>query len=289
MTKNLIPTPVVDKNGKLTTVHKKPAGASLGADKLAGVPPVTSSAPAPVVEALTAEQAEEFLSSFCPIVIASDLSGSSRYAVAVARTFNALSGETQAVLKRLHDNAALDNVELMDVVGSFGEEFQGYGRTSGATSRMAEPVLRSSAKVFETAMSRYPKISNNFSPAGLFDYSKQVLLGCMDRAVRRNVRFDPCSDEGMENVMAVFSFLMKGDGSRIRESSFADDQGHGHRCVLIDNEMLADFVDEHPDIAELAGDFMKERNLNDSEADIRFMMNHFADTAEAPSISSGRL
>jgi hypothetical protein len=34
---------------------------------------------------------------------------------------------------------------------------------------------------------------------------------------------------------------------------------------------------------------MKERNLNDSEADIRFMMNHFADTAEAPSISSGRL
>jgi hypothetical protein len=53
--------------------------------------------------------------------------------------------------------------------------------------------------------------------------------------------------------------------------------------------MLAGFVDEHPDIAEQAGDFMKERSLSDSEADIRFMMSHFSDTAEAPSISSGRL
>lgn len=289
MTNDLIPTPVLDKNGKLTTVHKKPAGASLGSENIASVPPVTYAVPAPVSEALTAAQAEGFLSSFCPVDIASDLSGSSRYATDVQRTFRALSGETQAVLKKLYDYSTLDDEALMDVVTSFGEGFQGYGRIPGQPSRMAEPVLRTSAKIFDLAITKYPAISDEFSPAGLFEYSKQVLLGCMDHAVRKGVQLDPRSDDDIEAVMGVFSFIMKSDTSRLRETFFADDQGSGHRSIAIDSDTVAEFVMKHPDLAERAAVFMRERNLGNSETESQFMIEHFNETAEAPSISSGRL
>lgn len=289
MTKNLVPTPVVDKNGKLTTVHRKPSDASLMAHSLSGVTPVALGASTPAETALTAVQAEEFLSSFCPIDTASDISGSSRYAMDVQRTFRALSGETQAVLKKLYDTSALDDEALMDVIASFGESFQGYGVIPGKPSPMAEPVLRSSAKIFDLAIAKYPAISDEFSPAGLFEYSKQVLLGCMDHAVRKGVRLDPRSDEDMASVMGAFSFIMPSETSRHREPFFTDDQGYGHRAVAIDNDAVAEFVMTRPDLAERAAEFMYERKLGNSEAEARFMIEHFSETAEAPSISSGRL
>lgn len=286
MMKNLIPTPVVDKNGKLTTVHKKPTGASLGADNLVSVPPVANATLTPAREALTDAQVEEFLSS-CRQTGHSE--NPSVYMRDTEDTFRSLSGETQAVMKRLYDGGLLSYDTLMGKMTYFMNEFPGFGWIDGTPSRIAEPVLRASAEIVELAVAHRPELLRDFGQAGLFSFSREVVMGCMDRAAQMGAKFDASSKGGMDSILGTFSFVMRSESFRLQDSSYADERGKGHRCLRIGSDTVARFVAEHPDLAGRAAVFMRERGLGDSEDDAQVMVDHFTDTAEAPSISSGRL
>lgn len=286
MKKNLIPTPVVDKNGKLTTVHKKTAGASLGTDNLVSVPPVANTTLAPVREALTAAQVEEFLSLCSPTGRSKNPAG---YVRDTEDTFRSLSGETQAVMKRLYDGGLLSYDTLMDKMIYFMNEFPGFGWIDGTPSRIAEPALRASAEIVELAVAHRPELLRDFGQAGLFSFAREVVMGCMDRAAQMGTKFDASSEEGMDAMLGTFSFVMRSESFRLQDSSYADERGKGHRSLRISSDKVARFVVEHPDLAGRAAVFMRERGLGDSEDEAQVMVDHFTETAEAPSISSGRL
>jgi hypothetical protein len=295
MTNKLIPTPITDKNGKQTTVHKR-ASASQPSSKLAGVAPVPPAAekvvgtPLPVVHPLSAGEVEEFVASFS--------SGRIRRGgklVDTAAVFKSLSGRTQGLLWRVRQAGAIADPDIEAALDQLQSRVWHRWSTTLNPAKVAEENFRAYLLVAERLHRTHPELMKSIGYGAATDLSKvveyrdhkkgRVLLSAKEMTTEEEVT--PVAAVAAYALVCMYrnSDFYETDHLVLRE--YPDEEGRYIEGLMISNKALDAYVRENPEMAVRLAEFVVDRGLGDSNKDAKFAIEHFS--LDAPALSSGHL
>lgn len=298
MTENLVPTPITDKNGKQTTVHRKVSSAIASPSRLSSIPPSSpaqekvTGTPLPTVHPLSRGEVEEFVAGFS--------SGRIRRGgkqIDTAAVFKSLSGATQGLLWRVKAAGAIHDSDIESALDQYNSRV--WNRWAGTPNgdKLADDNLRSYLLVTESLHKHYPELMKKVGYGIASDLSKVVEY----REYRGERLLLPTTEmtteEEVAQVAAVAAYTLVClycksdfyDSEQLSLLDCADECGRYIEGLVIKNETIANYVRENPDpegIVPLA-EFMVYRNLGDSADDARFALAHFS--LDAPALGDGHL
>jgi hypothetical protein len=305
MTNNLVPTPIVDKNGKRTTVHKKPAGSG-PASKLSAATPVrpaaeeVSGTPLPVVHPLSPGEVLEFLAFFTPVydgpgggygyvdpvIVSPSITGRA------PDVFRSLSGVSQGMLWRVRQAKVLDDLGITVALSRVRWKEQNFWDDLSGSHVPAEELLRSTLRVAERVHADHPDLLAQFD-AGQVQHILEDAVGgyfatgalvCKTRELSTVEEVAAVAGTAAYLLVCTTTFdRLKFMGSR----SFNDPAGRTHSAMVPTNKTLGKYVSEHPEDAVRAAKFVVERNIGRSKADAQHVIDYLA--SSAPAISEGYL
>lgn len=302
MTNNLVPTPIVDKNGRRTTVRKKPAGAGPVTKPVAPpsrpVPEEVVGTPLPVVHPLSFGEVEEFLAFLIPVyhgpggayghidpVIASpsvmgDLNGS----------FRALSGVSQGMVARVRRSGAIDdNGVIMAIYRAHWKADRFWNDISG--SRIpAEELMRAVLRVAERIHEDRPGFLAQFHPAQVQSILEDSVGGyfCNDTLFAKPHELSTVEEvAAVAGTAAYMLTCSQGDTKFMKHDSFNDPAGLIYSALVVHNKTLGKHLREHPEDAVRAAEFVMERDIGKSKQDAQHVIDYLA--SSAPAISEGYL
>lgn len=285
MNSNTVPTPIVDKNGKLTTVHKaigRQDGSKSSLSSIAPPPPSPSGTPIPslALPSLSAEEIDAFLLS---------------HAIGKGDMFRSLSGNTQALVRQSLREGAIDDAELDILLRAMRDDLNFGWRNTVGVSKLTEDIMRSTLLTAEALHSRY---SLGATLERGWSYSvRQSVIGCGYRgkgAVSSAPVFS--TQEELAPVAAVTAFVLavkehaqeNSNGKRIVIRNYNDTEGRTHIGTGITSPVLEAYILEHPEAAYEVGKFATQRDLGSSAEEIATVISHFQ-TSEARAVREGWL
>lgn len=284
MNNPLVRVPVVNKNGVATTVHKRSDSKTNASTKLAGVaPPVpastrSSSTPLPFVEPLTESEVDQFLTDYEPILTRS-----------TKEVFRTLSGETQAVLKRMRDAEAFDDDEISDILDRFMLEMDIARKKGSKRPQNADPLLRSALVATERIMKDHPDLSSKAGELTYFRFAQSVLVGNMWQNEQLGKSVDLDSEEAVEACIGMVGFMMSAPADHTKTCLYIDKEGHQYHAERAVNERVAVHVMENPQVGYMLGDLASSRSLSNSDEDSQFLLDYAAEHGTKPVTSDGYL
>lgn len=222
---NLVPTAIVDKNGRQTTVHKKAANTRTGTS----LPRVGGSS---VSEAKRRNGLVDSVLSAWPY-----------YDVSSAKGHNMLMVLRQCSMDSLErlESMRLENPQVLTMLGFL------------ATDDDSEESLRE-------AMYFYPHMGNL-----TFYFARNIMASLHEyRQLPDSRDFSAESDEVRTQCKALISVtngLINLTQSDLSSSAFRPSQHH----FVIDDDALVGFVLDHTDSADLIAGFLQERGVTDVE------------------------
>lgn len=283
MVNNLVPTPIVDKNGKRTTVHRKPAAAS--GTRLASVPPVPpaeagTGTPLPVVYPLSRGEVEEFLAWFNPSTSDAGL------------VFNSLSGPTKGLVWRARQLDVANDSTLGAMLEDYHVKSQSHWYGTDNPERAAEEHLRSCLRVAERVHSEYPQLWERFSEREVHWDIERALEGYFYRLDDDGSPVHEITTvEELDSVVAVVAYIISchDTPAHLGMAIYTDTDGRRRTGKVIKNRTLDAYVRQHPELGLRIGELVAERGIGDTEDDAQHVLDLLRETAEAPSIQSGWL
>lgn len=296
MTNNLVPTPVVDKNGKLTTVHRKVSSVTANSSKLADaapVPPVAEKVigtPLPVVHPLSSSEVEEFVAFFS--------NGRIRRGgkqVDTAAVFRSLSGVTQGLIWRVRQAGAIGDTDIELALDQLqGRVWQRWSATPNP-EKMAEENLRAYLLVAERLHCDYPELMKSIGQGTAPDLSKVVEYRDHEKGRVLLAAKEMTTEEDVAPVAAVAAYALVCmyrnsdfyDTEHLVMREYQDEEGRYIEGLMIANKGLDAYVRENPEMAVRVAEFVVDRGLGDSKKDAKFAIDHFS--LDAPALSSGHL
>lgn len=304
---HLIPFPIVDRNGKITTVRRKAAAAPLTTSKLAGATPVrpddtkVTGTPLPVVYPLSRGEIEEFLAFYTPCSEASDGAFGSSDPVVIApqnmrgteRVFLSLSGVSQGLLWRVRQSKAMSDSNITVALSRMREKSEFIWDDSRDARPVAEAMFRSVLLVAERVHVDHPELIQQHRIGYVQRALEDAIGGHFSRGMNTICETRELSTvEEVSAVAGVAAYLMvvNADGDpkkHTRACDFWDEYKHEHHGMKIANPTLADYVEANPEQAVRAAKFVVERGLGHSKRDAQFVIDHL--NSDTPALSEGEL
>lgn len=295
MKNNLVPTSIMDKNGKQTTVHKR-ASASQPSSKLAGVvpaPPVaekTIGTPLPVVHRLSSGEVEEFVASYS--------SGRIRRGgkqVDTAAVFKSLSGLTQGLLWRVRQAGAIADPDIEAALDQLQSRVWHRWSATRNPEKVAEENFRAYLLVAERLHRTYPELMKSIGYGSATDLSKvveyrdhkkgRVLLSAKEMTTEEEVT--PVAAVAAYALVCMYRNSDFYETKHLMLREYPDEEGRYIESLMISNKALDAYVRENPEMAVRLAEFVVDRGLGDSNKDAKFAIEHFS--LDAPALSSGHL
>jgi hypothetical protein len=274
----LVPTQITDRNGKRTTVHKKPAAASgprsaLPAPSAAGAPPQPQGTPLVLPEPLDKfERAKYILSSHLPNV--------SLAALSTQETLERVDLAGLALAKSIVERGSLDPETVKLVLSQYGKPYspmyvnrlliaerleQTIGRgITGNTDRMS--YLRGICLAADGLARNHPsgaKILDAFT-------TEEELAGC--------------------SAVTEFTLCREFGGSHVSNGYLSDGEGGDWQGSYIRNRHLDLLIRERPDDVHAIIAYVKERGMHPvNKGPVKALRAYLDDTTDTSSVGSGWL
>jgi hypothetical protein len=296
MTNKLIPTPIVDKNGKQTTVHKKASSAAASSSTLARVAPAPPAAekvigtPLPVVHPLSAGEVEEFIASYS--------NGRIRRGgklVDTAAVFKSLSGITQGLLWRVRQAGAIADQDIEMSLDQLQSRVWHRWSATRNPEKVAEENFRAYLLVAERLHRTYPELMKSIGYGTATDLSKVVEYRDHKQGRTLLSAKEMTTEEEVTPIAAVAAYALVCmyrnsdfyDTDHLVMREYQDEEGRYIEGLMIANKALDTYVRENPEMAVRLAEFVVDRGLGDSNKDAKFAIEHFS--LDAPALSSGHL
>lgn len=305
MANNLVPTPIVDKNGKRTIVHKKPAGSG-PASKLNAATPVrpaaeeVSGTPLPVVHPLSMGEVEEFLAFFGPVygspgggygyvdpvIVSPSIMGRA------PEVFRSLSGVSQGMLWRVRQAKALDDLGVTVALSRVRWKEQNFWDDLSGSHIPAEELFRSTLRVAERVHADHPDLLTQFDAGQVQHILEDSVGGYFSTGTLVSKTRELSTVEEVSAIAGTAAYMLVCSASDDRlkfmsSRSFNDPAGRVHSAMVPTNKALGQYVSEHPEDAVRAAKFVVERDIGRSKADAQHVIDYLS--SSAPAISEGYL
>lgn len=296
MKNNLVPTSIIDKNGKQTTVHKRVSGAAVSSSALAHVaptPPVTEAVlgtPLPVVHRLSSGEVEEFIASFSQ--------GRIRRAgkqVDTAAVFKSLSGISQGLLWRVRQAGAIADADIELALDQLQNRVWNRWSATPNPEKLAEANFRDYLLVAERLHRDYPELMHDIGSGSAPELSKVVEYRDHQKGTILRPVKEMTTEEEVTPVAAVAAYALVCmyresdcyDTEHLVMREHPDEEGRYVEGLIIANKTLDAYIREHPEMAVRVAEFVVDRGVGKSKKDALFVLEHLA--WDAPALSSGHL
>lgn len=304
MTNNLVPTPIVDKNGKRTTVRRKPTGAGPASKPVAAPsrPAVEEvvGTPLPVVHPLSMGEVTEFLAFFTPVydspgggygyvdpvIVAPSITGRA------PEVFRSLSGVSQGLLWRVRQARALDELGTTIALSRVRWKEEKFWNDIPGSHVAAEELFRSTLLVAERVHADHPGLMPEFGAGQVQHILEDAVGGYFSTGTLVSKTRELSTVEEVSAVAGTAAYLLECSASKDRlkymgSQAFNDPSGRTHSAMAPKNKTLGKYVSEHPEDAVRAAKFVVARDIGNSKADAQHVIDYLA--LSAPAISEGYL
>lgn len=299
MTNDLVPTLIVDKNGKTTTVRKKPETGRSASLRVANVPPVLPSANAPTRLSATplpsfgsiTESELEHLADQHPAYTYYGRNS----ACALEILQKCAPPETWALVKRFHDGGG--NPQFVEQqVHLFQRRLTDWdGQRNGASYALLH--LNSALLVADRIHRDFPDVEH-WDPESQSRFVDHSLTGYIKEPAQSDcLRLKPFSTvEELDRITAHTAFVLNAEkhhgglmGRSIENTMYPDAEGISRFGTIIPNRGVAQYLRQHPNEIRRVMRYMENNEYDNTEETAQNLVQFLDETAEVPALDDGWL
>jgi hypothetical protein len=284
MGKELRRTPVIDKNGKLTHVHKAAETAPEHSNLATAAPVLTETqrnenslfhAPA-----LSFGEVEEFLAFYASSVTGADA------------VFRSLSPKMQGLLWRARQFRVVDDDSITDLLSALRDDIRYSWKDSAEAPEVAEALMKSTLLVAWKLNDDSPPTTMERRTWMHAVRQSVIAYGYREGAFPRFSNEDelaPVVGVAAYTVAATEHYEVEAESRKFTTREYCDDQGLRFIGTGIANPVLEDYVREHPEMGYRVGHFVSVRDLGASKEDAQTVIDYFSETSDTVALGDGWL
>ena len=287
----LTPTTVTDKNGRVTTVHKRQD--AHGSSKPLSVPApalapksVSSAAAKPLTPpvSITEEQSEEVRAWQHRM-----LNKSIYNTKAKAACMKPLDPESEALVWRVIKAGRVHEEALASIINR--NQLQRH-MFKGSDAPLAE--LRASLRVAERVGELAPSVADiSGSDLGMIVYQAMRGYGYSPKEENRSQVRHLATEEELAAVAAVTIFLANADNGKqekqFKQGDYRDADGRTNSGMWMTNHSLKAYIVENPESIHRVLDYMNTRSVGKSIKDTRAIIQYVEESKELGALDQGWL